>query len=451
MEKETTQLKSGVLSLMDCMMIAIGGMVGSSIFTLSGVTYSLAGPAAILSWIIAGAVLLLYALNVAELATIYPESGGIYVYPYKVLGKTKSQKTFMGWLAAWSWLNTSVLGTAFSAIFVSHYLSAIIPAAEKYQVLIAVLWIALCWLLNIKGIAFMGKVNLLLTFSLIGICLIYILVGIPAVDMNNFKPFVGQGILGTQGIFTSIPIAMLAYGSIIAIASVAEEIKDPRKTIPKATGYSVLITVIMYSLILFVTFGLVPASDFISDEGAAYAPLHYATMRSLPGKPWLSTLVSVGALLAITTTMLVLVMDAGRTTMAAARSGLLPSFLSKIDSKSQVPVNAITVVSVIAAIIACFPQFTMQIIGTGSLCSGITVIILTITLIVNRKNNAQVEGAFRVPGGMLFPALTLIILAVTLSKLERDAYILSGYWYLLGLAIFIIAYLTNKDNLKDLT
>jgi len=71
-----------------CILMAIGGMVGSSIFTLSGVTYGMAGPGAILTWLAAAVVLLLYSLNIAELATIYPQSGGIYVYPSKVVGKT---------------------------------------------------------------------------------------------------------------------------------------------------------------------------------------------------------------------------------------------------------------------------------------------------------------------------------------------------------------------------
>ena len=84
--------KKGGLSPKTCIMMGIGGMVGSAIFTLSGVTYGMAGPAAILAWMIAGTVLLLYSLNISELATTFPKSGGIYVYPHEVLGKTKVKK-----------------------------------------------------------------------------------------------------------------------------------------------------------------------------------------------------------------------------------------------------------------------------------------------------------------------------------------------------------------------
>ena len=92
-------------------MMAIGGMVGSSIFTLSGVTYGMAGSAALVTWFLAGIILLLYALNIAELATTFPKSGGVYVYPHEVLGKTPKAKSFAGWIAAWSWLNVSIFGS----------------------------------------------------------------------------------------------------------------------------------------------------------------------------------------------------------------------------------------------------------------------------------------------------------------------------------------------------
>lgn len=450
MPNEQSSLRKGVLSMTDCIMIAIGGMVGSSIFTLSGVTYAMAGPGAVLSWVIAGVILLLYALNVAELATIYPRSGGIYIYPSEVLGSNKTQKSFFGWLAAWSWLNVSILGTAFSAIFVSNYLSAVLPAVQDYQVLVAVLWIALVFLLNALGISFMGKINLVLTGSLVVVCLVYVFNGFSSVDMANFTPFIGQGAMGSSGVLAAIPVAMLAYGSIIAVASIAEEIKDPKRTIPRAMGISVVATVAMYSLILFVTYGLAPASEFIGNDFAAYAPLNYAIVRSLPGKEWLSTLVSIGALLAISTTMLILVMDAGRTIMATASSGLLPKALTKVNEKTQTPVNALALGAIVAAIVACFPQFTMDIVNTGSFCSGITVAILTITLMVNRKKGIKQEGSFVVPGGYTVPIVTLLVLAVTLTQLESMAYVLSAYWYLAGLVIFILAYFMRKDKIQKL-
>ena len=449
MNQRETGLEQGVLSLKDCILMGIGGMVGSAIFTLSGVTYSLGGPSAILSWIIAGVVILIYSMCIAELATIFPIAGGIFVYPYEVFGKTKAQKSFAGWFSAWSRLNSSVLGTSFSAIFVSQYLGAIIPGVGEYRVLVAVLTIGLCFILNSINISFMGKINSILTYSLMIVCIAYGIIGIQHADISYFTPFFGQGTMGMNGFLASIPIAMVAYGSIIAISSAAEEIRNPQKTIPKATAISILLTIVMYSLLLFTTFGLVHCSEFANNEYAIYSPMYYALSVGLPSMPWLSILISVAAVFALMTTLLILTMESGRILMISSQLGLLPRAIGKVNSKTKTPINALLLASVIAAVVACFPQFTMEIVNTGSFCSGVVVIFLIVTLITAKRKGIDSKGAFKVPGGLLLPVVSLIIIAFTLTQLDKSAYILSGWWYLIGLIIFIVSYLSNKEQLKS--
>lgn len=448
MEKSGSQLKKGTLSLGNCIMLAVGGMVGAAIFTLSGVTYFNAGPSAILSWIIAGGILLLYSLNVAELATIFPESGGIYLYPYKILGKTEPQKRFAGWITAWSRLNPGILGTSFSALFISHYLSSIIPAAEGHQIAIALFFIFIVWLLNVIGVTFTGKINAILTLSLVTVCVIYILFGLPAINFANMTPFVG-GTSGTKGIFASIPVAMLAYGTVIAIASVAGEIKDPKKTVPKAMGYSVLLTVLMYGLILFVTYGMTDYAGFASNPYNMYAPLDYAIRVSLPTKVWLYIIVALGAILALITTMLMCIMGASRNIMAAGQTGTLPKFLGKVNSKTQTPISAITATSLIAGVIACFPQFLNLIVGTGAFCSAVTILILIITLLTARKKKITAPGAFRVPGGIIIPIITFGILAATMTMLDPKAIMVAIWWYVTGIVIYAVGYFTYNNKKVD--
>lgn len=442
-------LRTGALSLNDCIMMAIGGMVGSAIYSLSGFTYSLAGPAALLSWIISGAISFIYAMNIAELATIYPKSGGLYVYPYEVLGTTVGQKSFAGWFTAWSRLASVIGGAAFSAIYVSYYLKAIFPAAEKYQVLLGVLAIVVCWLLNVQGVKLLSSINKIMTGILIVISVIFIVMGLPSINMANFSPFFGQGTAGMQGFLASIPISMVAYGSIIAISSVAEEIKDPQINIPKATGYSVLLTVAMYSLMLFTTFGLVPASSFADNHYAMYAPMDFAITQAMPQHLWLSKLISVGAFLALMTTILILVMEAGRILMASAKLGLLPKSLANVSEKTKVPANAITLGALVTAIIAAFPQFTQTIINTGAFCSGIVVIMLVITLIVNRNKKITVPGAFKIPGGLLFPIISVIIVIITITQLEKASFVISAWWYVVGLIIFLLGYQFNIKRMEQ--
>lgn len=434
-----------VLGLKECIMIAVGGMIGSAIFGISGITYSLAGPAALLSWFLGGLIILLYALNVAELATTFPEAGGLYVYPSKTLGRTKSQRTFFGWIAAWSWLNVTILGTAFSAIFVSHYLGSLITAVKPYVVPMAVLWIAICWYANIRGASLMGKLSVFLTGFLILICLLFVGVGLGHVNFNNFSNFFSGGVMGSRGIITAIPMAMLGYGSVIAIASIAEEIKNPRRTVPRAIGSAVFITVAVYLLILFVTYGILTWQEVNPQSASYYAPLHAAVMKFASGNYWLTPLISVAALLAITTTMLVLIMDAGRTLLAMGRSKFLPEKFAAINEKYNTPAFGLTVAAAASAVIACFPQFIQQIVGTGSLTSGIMVIIVVFSLIAMRRKPKEIEDRFVVPGGNALPAITIIVVVVTLSQLTKDSFILSGWWYLIGILWFAFRYFTNRD------
>lgn len=432
-----------------CIMMAIGGMVGSSIFTLSGVTYGMAGAGAILTWIIAAAVLLLYSLNIAELATTFPRSGGIYVYPHAVIGKTSFVKDLAGWLASWSWLNVTIFGSAFSAICVSTYLQEFIPIVKDsatIQFLIPLIWLAFVWWMNAKSINAMGKIHNLLTFSLMFVLGIYIILGLVNGKTENLSPFIA-GTMGTQGVIAGIPIAMLAYGSIIAVASFAGDIQDAKRNIPKIIGSAVVITVAIYTLILLSTFMMAPSSDFVENPGIQYYPLAYALGNAIGGKSygWIVSIVPLSALLALTTNMSIMVLDASRTLMATAESGFLPKSLSKLHDTRKTPIHALSVVTLLAALLTLKPDLIWLIINTGSICSAITVGIIAITLMVlrSKQKNGLIkeEGVFKVPGGNLFPIITIVVIAITLVLLYMGdggalSFLMTAGWYLIGLAIF---------------
>lgn len=433
-----------------CIMMAIGGMVGSSIFTLSGVTYGMAGAAAILTWIIAGAVLLLYSLNIAELATIFPRSGGIYVYPFEVIGKTKRGHDFAGWIASWSWLNVTIFGTAFSAICVSNYLQEFVPAVKEsiaLKMIISLVWILFVWWLNANNIMTMGKIHNILTYSLVFILCVYIVFGLVMGQSENMTPFV-SGSMGGKGVIAGIPIAMLAYGSIIAIASFAGDIQNPKKNIPKIIVTAVSITVTMYALILLATFRMAPVKDFLADPGRQYYPLAYALGNTIGAKSYgfLVAIVPLSALLALTTNMSIMVLDASRTVMAIAESGFLSKKLAVL-SKKNTPIRSLTLVCIIAALLTLKPDLIWLIINTGSICSAAAVAIIAITLMVLRKKQKsgeiKKEGTFKVPGGLTFPIITLVVIGVTLTLLylgDRggQSFLFAGAWYLIGMIIFAI-------------
>jgi APA family basic amino acid/polyamine antiporter len=432
------------LGLRECVMIAVGGMMGSAVFGISGMTYAMAGPAALVSWLLGGLIMLLYSFNIAELATTFPRAGGIFVYPSETLGKTKAQKVFLGWIASWSWLICVVIGTGFSAIFIAGYLGAIFPGLQQYTVPIGVLWVILCWFLNVIGISQLGKINTVLTILLLLLCLGYIFLGIGNVDFANFSPFFNTGSMGSKGILASIPMAMLGYGSVIAIASIAEEIKDPQKTIPKAIGLSQLIVIIFYIVMLFVTFGNVYWQELAPNTPQFFAPIEYAASKFAPGSK-LPVAISLAAILAITTTMLVMVMDAGRILLALGRAGFLPHVFSGISEKYKTPFFSLTIVGIISALIAAFPAFAQQIVGTGSFTMAVMVILEVLSLMALKKHPVHTQGKFELRWGPVAPVLAIIAVIITVSQLEAASITMSAWLYLIAVLWFAIRYFTDKE------
>lgn len=430
-------------------MMAVGGMVGSSIFTLSGVTYSMAGPSALLTWFLAGAITLLYALNIAELATTFPQSGGVYVYSRKVLGKTETSRSFFGWITAWSRLNVSIFGATFSAICVSTYLSSFFPQVANskiLQVIIPIAWITLTWFLNSRSSDAFGKIQSKITISLLFVLAIYIVLGLTKGNSENMKPFI-SGSMGGSGIMAGIPIAMLGYGSIVAVASFGGEIENPKKNIPKIIVTAIVGTVIVYCMILLATFRMVSVDKLVA-ANASYYPLAFALGSVMTGKyAWIVSIVPLAALLALTTNMSIMIMDASRTLMATAQTGFLPKKLGELDPIRKTPVVAVSTVAIICALISLRPDLINIIINAGSICSSIAVAIVSITVITLRKKQKTGEikeiGEFKIPAGNLFPIVTLIVTIITLGLLYFGndgaiAYIVAGIWYLIGVLIFVI-------------
>lgn len=429
----------GKLTTITCVTIMMGAMLGSAIFSLSGVTYAMAGPAHIITWIVAAALLLAYGLIAAELACMYPVSGGLYVYPREILGKTRRQKEFWGWTSAWAYLNTSIIGASFSAIYISAYLGQLIPATANYTVTFAVITCVICGLCNIFNISFVGKVNLVMVGFMAVALMVYSFMGFSVADMANYIPFFSQGYGGTIGWITAVPNAMLAYGGIVALVSVSSDIEEPKKTIPKSMIISMVCITILYVFVIAATVGMINTGAFVSDPSLQYYPLYVAIASALPNAGWVAILVSLAALLALFTTILVLIMSSANTIAVAAKSGFLPAFLGKYNEKTKTPVNSIILTTVIVSVIACFPQFVTQITSTGAVAMVVTVALLAYTLIKARKKIKADEDSFRLPGGNVLPVAIVVILALFLVLQEVDAMILCGLWFVVGFIIYGIA------------
>lgn len=448
--------QQGKLGLVDSTSILIGGMIGSAIFSLSGITILNAGPAAILSWIIAAIILYAYGLQTAELSTIYPHSGGIFVFPALSLGKTEKQGKLWGWISAWAYLFGCVAGAAFSAIYVSIYLGVSFPALGGLQVPIAIAAVLFCGWLNVIKVDVMGKITTVLTVGLGATMLIFIFsaFGSGSWDASMLTPFFSQGAEGTYGFMGAIPVAMVAFGSIVSVSFMVGEIKDPNKTVPKAVSIAMSAVIILYVLILVATLGLVGSSFLQANPGMAYIPLYAAAFTKLAHIPWLVPLISISAVLALLTTILVVMGLSARALQASAESGILPKWFTKTSKNTNMPVNAQLVVTLVVGLVASFPDFTNLIVSLGALCNAIVVAIVCLTVVAARKKNPNVEGAFRAPGGDTLPILTfIVIIAAYIPGIISGGGTLwawtAGY-FLVGFAIYFLGTRKEVDEARKM-
>lgn len=438
--------KIGVLT---CTTLLIGGMIGSAIFSLSGLTMYTAGPAAILSWIIGGVIMLIYGLLMAELSSVFPKSGGVYVFPSRAYGGKKGR--LLGWLSCWGSILTNFVSVAFAAIYVGTYLSVSFEWAANLQIPLALISILFCVILNCLSFSTAGKINTVLVAFLVITIVIYVGTALfgGSYDASLLTPFFSQGAGGSFGFLSAVPTAIIGFSSIMAVAFIASEVKDAEKNVPKSMLIAITIVAVIYALIILATLGLITAQFLADNPGMQYIPLFAACFTKLTAVPWLSKVVSIAAVLALLTTMLVCVTMNSRALQAASDDGLLPSGLGKMN-KAGVPAAAAVVTGVIGGIIACFPDL-ISIIVDFSVIFNVITIVLTIAAVIKARRSAHYpENAFRAPGGKVTPilAIVLLVLCNSVSIVTGTAmlWIYTIGFFAVGLVIFLIAEKNRKPE-----
>lgn len=461
MTKSKNLKAAGSLGLGACVAMLTGGMIGSAIFSLSGLTMYTAGPAALVSWIIAAVVMLIYGLIVSELSSLFPKSGGVFVFPAKALGKNPKVGKLWGWISCWGYINANIVAIAFAAIYVATYLGVSFPVFGEslslfgkeipMQIVMALAAIVFCLLLNMLRITVAGKANNVLVFGLVAALLIYVGVSLfgGSYDVKLLQPFFTQGSGGSGGFLAAVPTAMVGYGSIVAMAFMVSEVKDPNRTVPKSVMIAMLCVVCLYGLTILATLGLVSAQFLADNPGMRFIPLYAACFNALSAYPWMAKVVSIAAVLALLTTMLVVLALTSRALQSAAADRVLPKALSK-NSRMRVPVRATLLIAIAAAIVSCFPAFTEEIVSFGALFAAFTISINIISLLVARKKYPNKRVRFRAPGGSVLPILALLIIVVCyIPDVISGGWVIWAYtlaWYAVGLLIYLCSPAFKKQS-----
>lgn len=435
LEKMKSREDKNKLSLGYCIMLLVGGMIGSAIFSLSGVTMFQAGPSSVITWVMAGGIMLTYGLLMVELSGKYPRSGGVYVFPRMAFEGKRGR--FWGWIACWSFILTNCSCIAFAGINIASYLGVAFPVTGNYQILLAILAILICLALNCIDFTLTGKINAIIVIVLVGTMAAYIGTAFfgGSYEPGKLIPFFSQGNNGNLGFLTVVPTAMVGYNSIIAMAFMVSEVKNPKRNIPRSTVVSMIIVVIVYVLMILSTMGLLTSSYLSKNPDMQYIPMFAACFNFISSVPHLSSIVSISAVLAQLTTMLVCVSLNARAIEAASDDRLLPKWLGR-NNRYGVPANAAAAVAAVTCIIACFPEMTSEIVNIGVMINCVTILVTIFAYIAAK-------------GRKVIPWIVMaIVILCNLEDMISGGWIMWAYtggFLILGILMFLISDRRNQE------
>ena len=466
------------LNVFDLIVIGIGAVVGTGIFTIIGSAIvgssdgAGAGSAIVISMVLAAVASVFSALSYSEIASMIPVAGSAYTYTYATMGE------FMAWMVGWILMLEYAIGnitvaSAWTGYFVQllkgfkHVLPAWvvnyplwlrndyrsmyelcarqgldphtmmpfinlpfgleIPVAANLPAIAIVLILTL---LLIKGIKESTKVATIMVGVNLFIIISFIVVGSMYVQPENWVPFAPNGI---EGIFTGAFVIFFAYIGFDAISTAAEETKNPQRDLPIAILGTLVLCTILYICAALVLTGVVPFS-LIDTQ----APLAHA-MRYL-GIHWYAGLISVGALCALTSVLLIYQLGTTRILFAMSRDNFLPKSLNAIHKKFKTP----HVMTWISGLIVIICGLFMDLNISAELCNYGTFtafIAICVAVIILRKTEPNLKRPFKVPFVPLFPILGILscagLMLYSLRDLATSAYMFI-IWVLIGVIIYAL-------------
>ncbi|WP_299266587.1 APC family permease [Halorientalis sp.] len=380
------------LGLYATVTISMGAMIGSGIFVLPALGFKKAGPAVVIAYILAGLVVLPAALSKAEMATAMPESGGTYIYIDRAMGPLAGTVAGIG---AWFSL---VFKSSFALVGLGAYLLLLVPLSGGLVKAVALGLAALIIILNIVGTEQSGKAQSIIVTAVVVALAAYVLNAGVAVDATRFDGFTQKG---TGGVVTAAAFVFVSYAGVTKIASVAEEIEDPDRNLPRGILISMGVMMVLYTLVVAAVVGLNDAKTLTTTgpgagDSPSLTPMADGAGQLLGGVG--VTVIAVVAILALTSMANAGVLASSRFPLAMSRDSLAPGGLARVSERFQTPRNAILVTGVLLLALIAF----VPVVELAKLASAFQILVFSIVnlaLIVFRTSGVEsYQPSFRSPG-----------------------------------------------------
>ena len=425
------------LGLWQLTAIGIGGIIGAGIFALAGaVAHETAGPAVLISFLIAGVASAAAALSYAEFAGMIPKAGSAYTYGYVVLGE------LVGWFIGWDLLLEYTAIVAVVAIGISGYFAFLLgqmgldlPAwmlgapgsgdghvVDLFAVLLCLL---IAYLLN-QGIRAAARAETVVVGLKIAVVLLVVVVGFFHVKTANYQPFFPFGVGGAITGAATVFFAVFGYD---AMSTAAEESRDARRHLPKAIIYSLAVSMVLYVLATLVLTGMQNYRDIDPESG-------FSTAFESVGLSGLATVVAVGAIIGILTVMFTFMLGVTRVWYSMSRDGLLPSWFAHLHPVRRVPSRVTWIVGVASAVIAGFLPIreAAELTNIGIL---LAFVVVCIAVIVLRYRRPDLPRTFRLPLMPVIPALGVLFSLWLITYLDPVTWLRFAAWFALGAIVYV--------------
>ncbi|MGW0993323.1 amino acid permease [Streptomyces sp. NPDC002520] len=438
---EETEVREGAalersLGLWQLTAIGVGGIIGAGIFTLAGtVANGTAGPAVLVSFLIAGLASACAALSYAEFAGLIPKAGSAYTYGYAVLGE------FAGWFIGWDLLLEYTAIVAVVAIGISGYFSFLVEEmganlpswmlgapgtghGHRVDLFAAVLCLLIAWLLNL-GIRSAARFETIVVALKVLVVLVVIGVGVFHINSANYHPFFPFGV---SGAFTGAATVFFAVFGYDAMSTAAEESKDAQRHMPKAIIYSLAISMVLYVAACLVLTGMQNYKHIDPESG-------FSTAFKSVGLNKLADVIAVGAIIGILTVMFTFMLGVTRVWFSMSRDGLLPRWFAKTHPTRHVPTRVTWIVGAASALIAGFLP-----IGEAAELTNIGIllafVVVCVAVIVLRYRQPELPRSFRTPWMPFVPALGVVFSIWLITFLQWQTWVRFAVWFLIGCVIY---------------
>ena len=430
------------LTATDLTLLGIGAIIGTGIFVLTGTAAAnQAGPAIVVSYILAGLACGFAALCYAEFAAMIPISGSAYTYAYATLGE------IFAWMIGWDLILEYAVGSMTVAVGWSGYFQRILagfgvhlpvwmsasPGAGVEGALInlpAVIIVLLISALLVIGVRESARFNAAMVAVKLAAVLFFIVVGVGYVDPGNWSPFTPYG---WPGVTAAAAVVFFAYIGFDAVSTTAEEAKNPKRDLPIGIIASLIICTILYLAVAAILTGIIPVVQYKSDAQFLNAPVGYAL--AVINKDWAAGLVSAGAVAGITSVLLVMLMSQPRIFFSMSRDGLFPAAVSKVHPKFRTPYITTIITGVIVAIVAGFTP--IQLLGEmTSIGTLFAFVIVCAAVMVLRVKRPDAHRPFKVWGGPTFPVLGTLFCFYLMLSLSIMTWVRFLGWLDIGMIIY---------------